>query len=146
MSEVKVFYFPVVDANAKVRTLTQVVTSHFLKKEKIHILVPDAKTLDFVDSLLWKEPKESFLPHCEHVEDFITISTEITTHAPTVFNLCQTPYLHTTTPKVLYEFEDISHPQKKAVFQQKFTEYQKKGWVLCDPTNEKTTTGARKRI
>lgn len=146
MSEVKVFYFPVADANAKVRVLTQVVTSHFLKKEKIHILVPDSKTLDFVDSLLWKEPQESFLPHSEKTEEYITISTEVTAHSSIVFNLCQTPYSYTDTPKILYELEDISHPQKKAVFEQKFTEYQKKGWILCAPAVEKTTTGTRKRI
>ncbi|MBX9923464.1 MAG: DNA polymerase III subunit chi [Rhabdochlamydiaceae bacterium] len=137
MSEVKVFYFSVADANAKIQILTKIVTAHFLKKEKIQILVPDLKTLTFVDSLLWKEPRESFLPHSVQTEDFITISTETTDLCPIIFNLCPTPCPSTEMLKTLYELEDVSHPQKKMIFQQKFAEYQKKGWILCSqPTGK----------
>lgn len=137
MAEVKVFYFSVAESNAKIHTLIQVVTSHFLRKERVQILVPDLKTLDFVDTLLWKEPPESFLPHSRLEEDFITLSTDRTISSPIVFNLTSTPYASTGTLKTLYELEDTSHPQKKLIFQQKFTEYQKKGWILCSQPSGK---------
>ncbi len=130
MPKVQVCYFTVADAKTKVKILTQIATNHFLKKEKIQILVPDLKTLDFVDSLFWKEPAESFLPHSSQEEDFVTLSTEPTSSS-IVFNLCSSPYPSSETLKTLYELEDISHPQKKAVFEHKFLEYQKRGWIVC---------------
>jgi DNA polymerase-3 subunit chi len=137
MSEVKVFYFSVANASAKIQALIRTVTAHFLKKEKIHIFVPDLKTLNFVDSLLWKEPLESFLPHSIEERDFVTISMEATPSSSVVFNLSPNAYPPTETLKTLYELEDTSHPQKKTAFQQKFTDYQKKGWILCSQPVEK---------
>jgi DNA polymerase-3 subunit chi len=139
MSEVQVFYFSVTTPKAKIQTLIRIVTAHFLKKEKIRILVPDLKTLDFVDSLLWKEPIESFLPHSVETKDLITLSTQVDPSYPIVFNLCPHPYPSTDTLKTLYELEDSSHPEKKIAFQQKFHEYQKKGWTLCSQPIEATT-------
>jgi DNA polymerase III subunit chi len=137
MTNVKVIYFTIKDANTKVKTLLQTVTSHFLKKEKIQILVPDNAALEFVDRLLWSQPKESFLPHsCEAIlphQDLIHLSLPIPSYDsyPIVFNLCQTPHPSSSTLKILYELEDLSHPKKAASFQSKFKEYQKLGHTLC---------------
>ncbi len=137
MSEVKVIFFTIKEASAKVKALLQTVTSHFLKKEKIQILVPDKSALEFVDRLLWNQPKESFLPHSTEVllpfQDLIFISLPLPSIEPypIVFNLCQTPYPTSKDLKVLYELEDLSHPKKAEAFQNKFKEYQKSGYTLC---------------
>jgi len=137
MPEVKVIFFTIKEANAKVKALLQTVTSHFLKKEKIQILVPDKAALEFVDCLLWSQPKESFLPHsCEAIlshQDLIFLSLPLPSYDryPIVFNLCQTPYPASSDLKILYELEDLSHPKKAAAFQSKFKEYQKSGYTLC---------------
>ena len=137
MSEVKVIFFTIKEASSKVNVLIQTVTSHFLKKEKIQILVPDKTALEFVDLLLWNQPKESFLPHSREVilpfQDLVFISLPLPSLEtyPIVFNLCQTPYPASPSLKILYELEDLSHPQKAAAFQSKFKQYQKEGYTLC---------------
>lgn len=142
MSNVKVLFFTVKESNTKLRVLLQTITSHFSKKEKIQIIVPDKATLEFVDLLLWKEPKESFLPHSTEVllpfQDLIFISFPLPSLEiyPIVFNLCQTCLYQTSYPtssslKILYELEDLSHPQKAEAFQNKFKHYQKMGFTLC---------------
>ena len=137
MPEVKVIFFTIKEANAKVKALLQTVTSHFWRKEKIQILVPDKAALEFVDNLLWNQPKESFLPHSTGeilpFQDLVFLSLPLPSVPPypTLFNLCQTPYPASTDLKILYELEDLSHPRKAAAFQNKFKEYQKSGYTLC---------------
>ncbi len=137
MPEVKVIFFTIKEPSAKVRALVQTVTSHFVQKEKIQIIVPDKASLEFVDALLWKEPKESFLPHSTEVllpfQDLVFLSLPLPSieACPIVFNLCQTPYTATPALKLLYELEDLTHPQKAAAFQSKFKQYQKAGFTLC---------------
>ena len=138
MSELKVFFFTVKDAKEKVQALIQTATTHFIKKEKIHLIVPDTATLEFVDQLLWNHPPESFLPHSTGVlfpfQDLIFISLPLISFEefPIVFNLCQTPHSPSKTLKVLYELEDVSHPQKTAVFKNKFEHYQNQGLTPCN--------------
>ncbi|SRR3989339_206717 len=137
MSEVKVIFFTIKDASSKLKILVQTATSHFLKKEKIQIVVPDKAALEFVDQLLWNQPKESFLPHSTEVllpyQDLVFLSLPFPTleEYPIVFNLCQTPFDITPSLRTLYELEDLSHPQKAAAFQGKFKQYQKAGFTLC---------------
>jgi DNA polymerase-3 subunit chi len=130
------FFFTVKDSSSKVKALTRTVRSHFLKKEKIHLVVPDLATLQFVDQLLWSQPKESFLPHSCGVllpfQDLIFISLSVTSLEPfpIVFNLCPEPYLPSASLKTLYELEDLTHPHKSAIFQKKFQTYQKAGFQI----------------
>lgn len=137
MPEVKVIFFTIKDASQKLKVLVKTVTSHFVKKEKIQIVVPDQNALDFVDNLLWSSPKESFLPHSKEAllpyQDLVFFSLPLPSleEYPIVFNLCQTPFPVTPSLKILYELEDLSHPQKAATFQGKFKEYQKSGFTLC---------------
>ena len=137
MLDVKVIFFTIKEPGAKVRALVQTVTSHFVEKQKIQIVVPDKASLEFVDQLLWNQPKESFLPHSTEVllpfQDLVFLSLPLPSieACPIVFNLCQTPYTATPSLKILYELEDLTHPQKAAAFQSKFKQYQKAGFTLC---------------
>lgn len=140
MIETKVIFYTVKDAASKITALLQAVDRHFLKKEKIKILVPDTSAVNFVDELLWSTPKESFRPHSTSValscQDLILISLPLQSsdEYPIVFNLCQTPYTLTSPLKILYELEDLSHPQKASAFQKKFQVYQKAGYTLSSGT------------
>ena len=136
MIETKVIFYTVKDASSKVTALLQVVDRHFIKKEKIKILVPDASAANFVDDLLWSTPKESFRPHSVSALlsfqnlIFISLPVQSSDEFSIIFNLCQTPYTPTSPLKILYELEDISHPQKASAFQKKFQIYQKAGFIL----------------
>jgi DNA polymerase III subunit chi len=133
----KVIIFPVKDSASKVSALYRISAMHVDKKEKLKILVPDQTTLEFVDRLLWNEPKESFLPHSCGVplpfQDFLYISLALPQidDYGAVFNLCSSPCVSSQPLKIIYEFEDLSHPQKRIFFQNKFNAYQKSGFILC---------------
>lgn len=134
----KVTYYTVKTAAAKMHYLIQTASSHFAQKEKLQIIAPDKKALTFVDELLWNQPQESFLPHCTSspvlFNDliYICLPDEALDDYLFVFNLCPTPYTPHPRVKVLYELEDYSHPDKKALFQTKFKLYQSLGHTLSN--------------
>lgn len=133
----KILFFTVKTTAAKLQALVQTAALHFSKKEKLQIVVPDEPTLAFVDNLLWSQPKESFLPHSTGAllpfQDLIFLSLPVPSLEtyPIIFNLCQAPYPPLPSTKILYELEDLTHPQKAAAFQTKFKQYQKAGFPLC---------------
>src|SRR5689334_18406522 len=47
----------------KIFILTRLAARHIREKEPLLIVVPNEKSLVYVDELLWKEPNESFIPH-----------------------------------------------------------------------------------
>jgi len=128
----RVIFYTVKNAEEKVRYLLVPVLYHFNRSEKIKIVVPDQKTRDFIDTLLWKHPEEGFLPHCTSLpapfEDgvYISLQKEVQGY-PFVFNLSPDPYHPSGTCNTLYELEDISTPGKKAVFEKKFAFYKNLG-------------------
>ncbi|MBS0627111.1 MAG: DNA polymerase III subunit chi [Verrucomicrobia bacterium] len=132
----KVVFYTVKTGPAKIHYLLRAISHHFTQKEKIQIIVPDKRALTFIDDLLWSQPKESFLPHCTsspvpfHDLIFICLPEETVDDFPFVFNLCPTAYKPHPRVKTLYEFEDASHPEKKALFQVKFKYYQSLGHTL----------------
>ncbi|MES2200130.1 MAG: DNA polymerase III subunit chi [Chlamydiota bacterium] len=134
----KVIFYTVKTASAKVHYLLQTGSHHFAQKEKIQIIVPDRKALTFIDELFWSQPKESFLPHCIssplpfHDLLYICLAEEALDDFSFVFNLTPAPYTPHPRVKVLYELEDCTHPDKKALFQTKFKLYQSLGHTLSN--------------
>ena len=132
----KVIYFSVKTAQAKVHYLLRAISHHFAQNEKIQIVAPDEKALAFLDDLLWTQPKESFLPHSVssptpfHDLIYICLLKEASDDYPFVFNLTSSPYQPSARTKTLYELEDCSHPAKKALFQVKFKHYQSLNYTL----------------
>ncbi len=121
---------------SKINALIKQVDKHLLEKEKLKIVVPDRETLTFVEKILWGQPKESFRPHSINIpllhQDLLLITLEAPSNDnySIIFNLCQTPYISTFPVKLIYELEDVSHPQKAAVFRKKFQMYQKEGFTI----------------
>src|SRR3989344_5141551 len=117
-SETRVVFFQVRDAATKLRCIVETAQSHFEKKEPFLILVEDEKSQKFVDELLWKLPETSFLPHLSTdspAKDplIITKTKQNLNQAKIAFNLCSTPLLIDGPFRIIYEFEDLSSPNKK---------------------------------
>ncbi len=136
----QIIFFTVKNSSSKIKAILQTIDAHIQKKEKITLLAPDVKALHFLDDLLWSHPKESFRPHSIGMEVFSSSFISLTTpqplaqYGPIVFNLCATSYPSLATVKLLYELEDISHPEKTALFQKKFHTYQKSSYPLTAGT------------
>lgn len=126
----RVIFFQVNDAQSKIRTIVQKAKEHFEKKEPLMFFVDGEKALLFLDELLWKYPKTSFLPHVcsdEVTKDFICITQtkKNLNEAKYVFNLCPTCLFLETSPKVIYELEDLSAPLKKNLSSERFDTYKR---------------------
>jgi DNA polymerase-3 subunit chi len=109
-----------------------VVQQDYEQGNKILIFVPNAEAGKFVDTLLWKLPPESFLPHIfastKSQETVVITSTgENINQASTLINL--NSQLHPTFSDFakIYELYDASHPDKEAMSKKKFALYQEKG-------------------
>ncbi len=140
MAKTQVIFYTVKNGALKIQVLLHKVDKHSGQKEKMKILVPDSKSLSFVENLLWGHPIESFRPHSINIplfcQDLILVSLPLPAvdDFSIVFNLCQTAYIPALPVKIIYELEDVSDPQKAAVFRRKFQMYQKEGFTITSGT------------
>jgi len=56
-------FVTVTDNQAKLTKLLQCVQQCFIKGHSVLIAVPSVQVAQYIDQLLWRMPKESFLPH-----------------------------------------------------------------------------------
>lgn len=124
----RVVFFQVKEAAAKLKCICETAAACFNRREHLIIFVEDAKAQDYVNDLLWKFPETSFLPHAasdEATRDFIAI-TKLKTNvndAKIAFNLCPTPLLIGSPFRIIYDFEDLTHPSKNKLSSIRFDAY-----------------------
>jgi DNA polymerase-3 subunit chi len=132
----KIFYTSLKTPAEKVRFLIKIASEHFQKNQKIIIYTADHKTAEFVDNLLWSEPKEGFLPHFISqtlIDECIVITCEKTNlnQAKFALNLSMDPLdLVTLKLTTVLEIEDRSSPEKLQVFKKKLHYYQKNNFQI----------------
>jgi len=124
----RVIFFQVKDPQTKIKVITEMVQSHFNKKEHCLILVEDEKAQIFVDNLLWKTPETSFLPHVSSDVPTtelvaITKTKNNVNQAKVAINLCSTPLILDTPFRTIYELEDLSNPNKNRLSSLRFDAY-----------------------
>jgi DNA polymerase IIIc chi subunit len=134
-SNTRVVFFLVRDNSSKLKKIAETALAHFEKKEPFLILVEDERSQQFVDELLWKLPETSFLPHIaadEPTTDRIAIckSKKNVNNARIAFNLCPTPLLIEGPFRIIYEFEDLSAPNKKNLSSLRFDAYKQAGYLI----------------
>ncbi len=127
LSLTRVVFFQVAEIAAKFKRIAETARAHFGKKESILFFVDDDKALHFVDELLWKFPETSFLPHSAGSDPTqeriaITQTKSNVNQAHFAFNLCPTPLLLSGF-KIIYEFEDLTAPNKKSLSGLRFNAY-----------------------
>ncbi len=131
----RVVFFQVKDVPTKFHRLCETAKSHFEKKEPLLILVEDEKAQKFVDELLWKWPQTSFLPHLatdEETKDWIGIAKvkKNINNARIAFNLCSTPLLLEGPFRIIYEFEDLTEPNKTKLSNLRFDRYKEARFLI----------------
>ncbi|NBO23858.1 MAG: hypothetical protein EBU93_01255 [Chlamydiae bacterium] len=127
----KILFATLSSSAEKIRFLIKVAQDHFNKNQKLIIFTSDLKTAEFVDHLLWSEPKDGFLPHFitqTFIDECIVITSEKSNlnSAKAAFNLGLEPLNpQTLNLSHIFEIEDQSSPEKGAIFKKKLTFYQK---------------------
>lgn len=131
----QVVFIPIHDNQTKLQQVYHIAQAHFERKEKLIIQVADQASLEFVDLFLWRTPQESFLPHStdESSQEFLYISDKAVPlfegHA--ILNLTLSPLQAKLPLKIIYEFEDLTTPQKKEASQHRFNQYKSWGYPLA---------------
>jgi len=131
----RVIFFQVRDTASKLKRIYETAQSHFEKREPLLILTEDARSQQFVDELLWKHPDTSFLPHLS-TDDPTTDPLVITkvkknlNNAKVAFNLCPTPLLIEGPFRIIYEFEDLTAPNKQTLSSHRYDAYKQSHFII----------------
>src|ERR1700733_12508764 len=109
-------FLHVADNTIKTSSISSVVGNHFLQKQPILIIVPNADAASYVDQLLWRLPEDSFVPHqiaSEPISENVVITTEHRNlnGAKFLFNLCSTIIPIFSQFELIYELLDQTHPE-----------------------------------
>jgi DNA polymerase-3 subunit chi len=128
----QIVFIRVSDNIAKIQRLCSVVHDHFIKKDKILIVVPSNEAAIYLDKLLWKLPEESFTPHVlanvptkEQVA--ITTATTNINQASVIINLLNSIHPNPGAVEVIYELLDLTSKEKEEASRQKQSAYRNAG-------------------
>lgn len=116
----------------KLRRLGASIEYYFLKKKRILITVPSEAAAEYIDDFLWKQPKESFLPHAyskndEGSEVVITTEQKNSNQANVLINLCPGQSTILDQFETVYELWDETDEKRKEQSRLKFEAYQSSG-------------------
>jgi len=128
--------FQVSNPQEKLNTIIQIVQTCFNEREPLLIRLPNHTALEYVDTLLWRSPRDSFLPHVAIDEAcreliLLTLSENNFNCAHTILNLCAQPIVNKDLLFTrIYEFEDLSNDRKNKLQQECYQSYKKRGYSI----------------
>jgi len=131
----KVIFLQINKPAQKILKISQAALYHFQKKMPLCFLAPNDIAQKYVDELLWKEPLLSFVPHVsakDPTTELIVISTEMKNQnqASHIFNLTTIALEWQDNMHIIYEFDDQTTPEKKALSQIKYKQYRHKNCII----------------
>ncbi|MBA2367850.1 MAG: DNA polymerase III subunit chi [Candidatus Protochlamydia sp.] len=131
MNQARVIFFKIKDNREKVQFICTKAEEAYRQEKKLLILVPTEEAGQYVDSLLWRLPESSFLPHLlskSPANEWIIITTlaENLNQAPRLLNLSAeaSKILHFED---IYEIFDETAPDKLQASKEKIASYQASG-------------------
>ncbi len=129
----KIHFLEVLDNQTKMRKLCETIQHHYQLGHAILVTVASDEVGRYVDELLWRHPKESFLPHqiasskvsCKIA---ITERQENLNKASVLFNLCPQASPICQQFQTVYEFLDKTHPDRTRQSLERQEAYRKMGY------------------
>jgi DNA polymerase IIIc chi subunit len=134
MKTLKIIFFQIKKQADKLAHITKTASLHFETRKPLLFLVGDETSQNYLDELLWKEPRFSFLPHVISeipLEETIVISQKRANlnEAQYIFNLTPNPIFDLEC-KVIYEFDDYTDKDKAIISKKKFKLYKEGGYLI----------------
>ena len=133
---IRSIFFQVKSDQMKRDKLVETAQEYFEKKEPLLFKVPHSQAEDYLDGLLWRWPKHSFLPHVVQNLDctdliVITASNNNPNCARALFNLTKEPV---DNPEFffthIYEFDDLSSTFKNKTALNHYQTYKERGYTI----------------
>ncbi|MDP1835671.1 MAG: DNA polymerase III subunit chi [Chlamydiales bacterium] len=130
-----VTFWKVIDAKQKVSCVCTLVHRFFQQAQRQLIAVPNQQVADYIDKLIWRFPKEGFVPHAVSSEPLqaavvITTSNENVNNAGIVINLCPSVTLLGPLVAQIHELYDTTDPAKEELSRQRKAEYEQQGLTV----------------
>lgn len=131
----KITFIRVKDNQEKCACILQRAQAVFFEEKRLLIAVPNMEAAQYVDTLIWHTPEDSFIPHTiaqGPCQDWIAITTlsQNVNQAQILLNLSPQACSFYLAFEQVYELYDASHPQKEALAKQKLVDYQAKGILV----------------
>lgn len=130
-------FLKVQDNQAKLEKIVSTISRHYERGEPVLITAPNLEVALYIDTLLWRMPFTSFLPHT--ISDFTTSErVAITTgqininQAKVLVNLRQEVSILSDSVGCVYELYDTTHPQKEELSKKRQEFYHNAGkkWIF----------------
>jgi len=119
----------------KLSTIGRLTQKHYEAGDRILVATPSDDVAQYVDKLLWREPKEGFIPHhtthtpC-HYDVAVTASADNVNDASVLINLTEETHPLAGQVELIYELFDTTTPAKEATATKKMNAYQNDGFSL----------------
>lgn len=129
----KITFYQVKDNAAKIHLICTKAQEAFKQEKRLLITVPNFLAAQYIESLLWRIPSDSFMPHVvadTPTSEWIAITMQDLQNinqAPRLLNLCPTPSALYQQVSEVYELYDETHPEKAELSKQRLQFYQSKG-------------------
>lgn len=132
----KIRFLKTTDNAMKLRRIGASVEYYFLKKNRVLITVPSDAAASYLDDFLWKQPKESFLPHTVSQEPsseevVITTMQVNLNEADVLINLCSELSPIAKEFKTVFELWDETSQSRRENSEEKFKAYEASGYEVA---------------
>lgn len=130
-----VTFWKVKEAKQKISCVCTLVHRFFQQAQRQLILVPNQEVAEYVDKLIWKFPKESFIPHTISFQPLqaavvITTCAENINRATILLNLCPQSSSLGQSVNQIHELFDLSDSSKERLSSERKKAYEKQGLVV----------------
>ena len=130
-----VTFWHVTDAKQKVSCICHLVNRFFQQAQRQLIAVPNQPSAEYVDKLLWRFPKESFIPHAVSTKPLaaavvITTTKENLNDASVIINLCSEVSPLSQGVTQIHELLDSTDPAKEQASKQRKAAYEQLGCTV----------------
>ena len=132
----RVIFYRVKENATKIQLICKKGEEAFSQEKRLLIAVPNFQAAQYIEELLWRNPRESFMPHVvtdTPTSEWIAITMQNeknVNQATRLLNLCTTPSPFYEHIKEIYEFYDASLPEKGELSEQRLQYYTSKGCVV----------------
>lgn len=131
----RICFLKVTDNASKLQKLCAIIHNHFIKNDKVLIVVSSNEAATYIDQLLWRMPEESFTPHAiihASTKELVAITTSHLNinQAPVLVNLLTTLHPDPGPVDVIYELLDLTSSEKEIISRKKQIEYQTAGYLI----------------
>ncbi|GAB4191937.1 MAG: hypothetical protein Tsb0015_14040 [Simkaniaceae bacterium] len=131
----KVIFLEINSPQEKIQQIIKISLEAFQRKDPMLFLTKDASAAAYIDLLLWRFPKDSFLPHslaAKQTNENIVIaaSFESVENFTTIFNLTDKPFSLKNNSLLIYEFDDNTSLEKKRISKNNYKFYKENGFAI----------------